>query len=85
MLIGDVTYGGLQRAFLEKVDGEYQGALFRMTQGLEAGVTHVVLKGTTARSIVGGLGAGGNWGQDGQAAATACRSSTPTATVPSTC
>ncbi|CAM5704689.1 hypothetical protein SBADM41S_10853 [Streptomyces badius] len=38
MLFGDVTYGGIQRAYLEKVDGEYQGAVFRFTQGLEAGV-----------------------------------------------
>ena len=45
MFIGDVTYGGLQRADLEKVDGRYQGALFRMTQGLEAGVSRV-LKGS---------------------------------------
>ena len=42
MFIGDVTYGGLQRADLEKVDGRYQGALFRMTQGLEAGVSRVL-------------------------------------------
>lgn len=33
MLIGDVTYGGLQRAYLEKVKGQYQGAVFRYTQG----------------------------------------------------
>lgn len=39
MLFGDVAYGGIQRADLEKVDGEYQGAVFRHTQGLEAGVT----------------------------------------------
>ncbi|KPC95658.1 membrane protein, partial [Streptomyces sp. NRRL F-6602] len=31
MLFGDVTYGGIQRAYLEKVDGEYQGAVFRLT------------------------------------------------------
>ena len=39
MLIADVTYGGIQRAYLEQVNGEYQGALFRLTQGLETGVT----------------------------------------------
>ena len=33
MVFGDVTYGGLQRAFLEKVDGEYQGAVFRSFGG----------------------------------------------------
>ena len=41
MLFGDVTYGGVQRAFLEEVDGEYQGAVFRHTAGLEAGVNRL--------------------------------------------
>ncbi|WP_246850573.1 family 16 glycoside hydrolase [Nocardioides xinjiangensis] len=65
MFIGDVTYGGLQRADLEKVDGRYQGALFRMTQGLEAGVSRV-LKAPNGSLVIGGLGAGGNWGQTGK-------------------
>ncbi|MDI6098802.1 ricin-type beta-trefoil lectin domain protein [Actinoplanes sp. NEAU-A12] len=65
MLIGDVTYGGLQRAYLEKVNGEYQGALFRLTQGLEAGVSEVSL-GPDGAVYAGGLGAGGNWGQTGK-------------------
>ncbi len=67
LLIGDVTYGGLQRAFLEKVNGEYQGALFRLTQGLEAGVSEVNI-GPDGAVYVGGLGAGGNWGQTGKLA-----------------
>ncbi|MGW4463833.1 family 16 glycoside hydrolase [Micromonospora sp. NPDC004704] len=65
MLIGDVTYGGLQRAFLEKVNGEYQGALFRHTQGLEMGVLRTSI-GPDGALYVGGLGAGGNWGQTGK-------------------
>jgi PKD repeat protein len=65
MWIADVTYGGIQRAFLEKVDGEYQGAYFRMTQGLESGLTHLLLE-DDGSIIVGGLGAGGNWGQTGK-------------------
>ncbi|MEH0985288.1 ricin-type beta-trefoil lectin domain protein [Micromonospora sp. CPCC 205556] len=64
-VIGDVTYGGLQRAYVEKVNGEYQGALFRMTQGLEAGVSEVNV-GPDGAIYVGGLGAGGNWGQSGK-------------------
>ncbi|MEU0558246.1 discoidin domain-containing protein [Dactylosporangium sp. NPDC006015] len=64
-LIGDVTYGGLQRAYVEKVNGEYQGALFRLTQGLEAGVSEVNV-GPDGAVYVGGLGAGGNWGQSGK-------------------
>lgn len=65
MWISDVTYGGIQRAFLEKVDGEYQGALFRMTQGLEAGVNRLLLE-DDGTIYAGGLGAGGNWGQAGK-------------------
>ncbi|MCW6003987.1 DUF1080 domain-containing protein [Micromonospora sp. CPCC 205371] len=65
MLLGDVTYGGLQRAYLEKVHGEYQGAVFRHTQGLEAGVNRVSI-GPDGAVYVGGLGAGGNWGQPGK-------------------
>ena len=65
MWIADVTYGGIQRAFLEKVEGQYQGAYFRMTQGLESGLTHMLL-GDDGSIIVGGLGAGGNWGQEGK-------------------
>lgn len=65
LLIGDVTYGGLQRAYLDKVGGEYQGALFRMSQGLEAGVSRI-LRDADGTLYVGGLGAGGNWGQAGK-------------------
>ncbi|MEV0715856.1 family 16 glycoside hydrolase [Asanoa sp. NPDC050611] len=65
MLIGDVTYGGLQRAYLEKVNGEYQGALFRHTQGLEMGVLRTSI-GPNGAIYVGGLGADGNWGQEGK-------------------
>ncbi|MFI6758022.1 family 16 glycoside hydrolase [Micromonospora sp. NPDC050417] len=65
MLISDVTYGGIQRAYLEKVNGEYQGALFRLTQGLEAGVTELA-QGPDGAIYAGGLGAGGNWGQEGK-------------------
>ncbi|MGW3989953.1 family 16 glycoside hydrolase [Streptomyces sp. NPDC004830] len=65
MLIGDVTYGGLQRAYLEKVKGQYQGAVFRYTQGLEAGVNRLTL-GPDGALYAGGLGADGNWGQEGK-------------------
>ncbi|MFI8184251.1 family 16 glycoside hydrolase [Actinacidiphila glaucinigra] len=65
LLFGDVTYGGLQRADLEKVDGEYQGAVFRHTQGLEAGITRIST-GPDGAIYAGGLGADGNWGQEGK-------------------
>lgn len=65
LLIGDVTYGGLQRAYLEKVKGQYQGAVFRYTQGLEAGVNRITM-GPDGAVYAGGLGADGNWGQEGK-------------------
>jgi hypothetical protein len=67
MVFGDVTYGGLQRGFLEKVNGEYQGAVFRMTQGLESGVNRISL-GPDGAIYTGGIDGGGNWGQPGKLA-----------------
>ncbi|HEX5596940.1 MAG TPA: family 16 glycoside hydrolase [Micromonosporaceae bacterium] len=65
VIFGDVTYGGLQRGYLEKVKGDYQGAVFRHTQGLEAGVNRISI-GPDGAIYAGGLGAGGNWGQTGK-------------------
>ncbi|MEU7876124.1 ricin-type beta-trefoil lectin domain protein [Dactylosporangium sp. NPDC049140] len=65
LAFGDVTYGGVQRAYLEQVGGEYQGAVFRMTQGLEMGVLRIS-EGPDGALYTGGLGAGGNWGQEGK-------------------
>ncbi len=62
MLIGDVTYGGIQRVALEEVAGEYQGAIFRHSAGLEAGVNRIV-EGPDGAFYVGGIGEGGNWGE----------------------
>lgn len=60
MLVGDVTYGGLQRVVLEKVGGEYQGVVLRHTQGLEAGVNRLLLA-PDGSLYVGGIGSNGNW------------------------
>ena len=60
MLHGDVTYGGINRDFLEKINGEYQGAVFRFTQGLEAGVNRLRW-GPDGALYVGGLGMVGGW------------------------
>ncbi|KGM03885.1 hypothetical protein Q760_07785 [Cellulomonas cellasea DSM 20118] len=65
MLFGDVTYGGLQRAFLEEVEGEYQGAAFRHTAGLQAGVNRTVV-GPDGAVYVGGIGEAGNWSESGK-------------------
>lgn len=60
MLIGDVTHGGLKRIALERVNGDYQGAVFRHSQGLEAGVNRLVW-GDDGSLFVGGVGSNGNW------------------------
>lgn len=65
LVFGDVTYGGLQRGFLEKVEGEYQGAVFRHSAGLEAGVNRTVV-GPDGAIYVGGIGEGGNWSEPGK-------------------
>jgi cytochrome c len=60
MLHGDVTHGGIKRDFLEKVNGEYQGAVFRFTQELEAGVNRMRW-GPDGALYVGGVGMVGGW------------------------
>lgn len=65
MVVGDVTYGGLQRVFIENVGGQLQGSVFRMTQGLEAGINRICW-GPDGALYVGGIGSTGNWGQTGK-------------------
>lgn len=60
MLHGDVTYGGIQRDFLEKVNGQFQGAVFRFTQGLEAGVNRLRF-GPDGALYIGSVGMAGGW------------------------
>lgn len=60
MLHGDVTHGGIKRDFLEKINGHYQGAVFRFTQGLEAGVNRLRW-GPDSALYVGGVGMVGGW------------------------
>jgi cytochrome c len=62
---GEVTHGGLKRVFVEKVDGDYQGVVFRFTQGLEGGVNRVVW-GPDGALYIGMIGNPGNWGQAGK-------------------
>ncbi len=66
MICGDATHGGIKRFFLERIDGEFQGALFRFSQGLEAGVNRLVWD--SEKSLLVGCvgGGGGNWFQDGK-------------------
>ncbi|NND71054.1 MAG: DUF1080 domain-containing protein [Rhodothermales bacterium] len=65
MVHGEVTHGGLKRVFAEKVDGKYQGAVFRFVQGLEAGVNRLV-RSDDGSLLVGGIGNPGNWGHEGK-------------------
>jgi cytochrome c len=60
LLHGDVTFGGIQRDFLEKIKGEYQGAVFHFTQGLEAGVNRLCW-GPDGALYVGEVGMVGGW------------------------
>lgn len=71
VLVGDVTHGGIKRIVVEEVDGVAQGAVFRFTQGLEAGVNRLCFGPTLPgrgepRLYVGGIGSKGNWGQEGK-------------------
>lgn len=58
--LGELTQGGIRRVALEKVNGRWQGATFRATQGLECGV-HRLLRGPDGSIYVGGTGATANW------------------------
>lgn len=61
LLHGDVTHGGIKRDFLEKIDGQWQGCVFRFSQGLPAGVNRLAW-GPDGHLYVGMIGSSGNWG-----------------------
>ncbi len=65
MVHGEVTHGGLKRVFAEKVNGQYQGVVFRFVQGLEAGVNRMCW-GPDGALYIGGVGSTGNWGHTGK-------------------
>jgi cytochrome c len=65
MIHGEVCHGGVKRVFVEKIDGEYQGCVFRFVQGLEAGVNRMAW-GPDGALYVGGIGNPGNWGHSGK-------------------
>lgn len=58
--LGDLTAGGIRRIFLEEINGETQGAVFRFTQGFECGVNRMAVA-DDGTIYIGGTGAGGNW------------------------
>ena len=65
MIHGEVTHGGVKRVFVEKINGDYQGAVFRFIQGLEAGINRLTW-GPDGSLYVGGIGSTGNWGHEGK-------------------
>ncbi|MEM9480755.1 MAG: choice-of-anchor D domain-containing protein [Verrucomicrobiota bacterium] len=60
MFIGEHRNGGIRRAFLEKVNGRFQGAAFRFTQGLSCGA-NALRWGPDGALYLGGTGGDGNW------------------------
>lgn len=60
MLVGELTAGGIRRVFLERVNGQWQGAAFQFSQGLSCGVNRLAW-GPNGMLVAGGIGAGGNW------------------------
>lgn len=65
MIHGEVTNGGVKRVFVEKVNGAYQGCVFRFIQGLESGVNRIQW-GPDGSLYAGGVGSTGNWGHTGK-------------------
>lgn len=65
MIHCEVTHGGIKRVFVEKVKGQYQGAVFRFSQGIEAGVNRLAWA-PDGSLLAGGIGVSGNWGQIGK-------------------
>ena len=60
LIHGEVTHGGLKRVAYEEVEGQLQGAVFRFSQGIEAGVNRICWA-PDGSLIVGGIGVSGNW------------------------
>lgn len=60
ILITDVKYGGLQRGWLEQVDGVWQGGAVMFSQGFEVG-TNRLIHAPDGSLIMGGIGATETW------------------------
>jgi len=60
MLVGEITAGGIRRLALERINGGWQGAAFRFTQGLSCGINRLAW-GPEGALYAGGIGASGNW------------------------
>jgi len=63
-IMGDVTWGGIQRFFVEKVAGEYQGVGFAWIGGLQGG-PYRLLEDSQGRIYAGLMGTSGDWSWNG--------------------
>jgi len=63
LYVGEQTHSQVQRVYLEKVNGLYQGAVFHFLEGFEAGVIPVTLDQKEGTLFVGGSNRG--WGSRG--------------------
>jgi cytochrome c len=64
MFHGEITHGGIKRDFIEKIKGQYQGAVFRFTQGLEVGINRLEW-GPDGSLYAAGLGGRQDFGHQG--------------------
>jgi hypothetical protein len=65
ILMGDVSWGGIQRYFVEKVNGEWQGAGFAWMGGLES-TPYRLVEGSDGQIYLGMMGTTGDWSWNGQ-------------------
>jgi hypothetical protein len=59
-LVGDMSQGGIRRIFVERINGEYQGAIFSFCGGFEIGPWRIA-KGPNGEFYIGGIGDGSIW------------------------
>ncbi len=60
ILVTDVKFGGLQRGWLEQVEGIWQGGVVQFSQGFEVG-TNRLIYAPDGSLIMGGIGATETW------------------------
>lgn len=66
MLVADMRFGGILRAALEKVGGEWQGSVMQFSMGFEAGPNRLAF-GADGTLFVGGIGGErGGWDWNGK-------------------
>ena len=66
MIHSEVTHGGVKRVFVEEVNDQLQGCVFRFMQGMEGGVNRIKWA-PDGKTLYGGcIGNPGNWQHSGQ-------------------